>query len=135
MIATDPLTPGQNHWAFDLVLVVGDGYLTGLEDFMRNYHSLFPGVLWTALNIDYPGHSFSHLGLFYEGVNGRLPNQDVVNTVAHVARYAGGSPIRYHDVDPDQARSGYLVAAKHLLAHFSFAALGRPSGAHGVLAR
>jgi hypothetical protein len=38
-------------------------------------------------------------------------------------------------VDADQARSGYLVAAKHLLAHFSFAALGRPSGAHGVLAR
>jgi hypothetical protein len=22
------------------------------------------GVVWTALNIDYPGHSFSHLGVF-----------------------------------------------------------------------
>jgi glycosylphosphatidylinositol transamidase len=39
--------------------------MTGLEDFMRNYHALFPGVVWTALNVDYPGHSFSHLGLFY----------------------------------------------------------------------
>lgn len=23
------------------------------------------GVIWAALNIDYPGHSFSHLGLYY----------------------------------------------------------------------
>jgi len=23
------------------------------------------GVIWTALCIDYPGHSFSHLGFFY----------------------------------------------------------------------
>jgi len=23
------------------------------------------GVIWTALNIDYPGHSFSHLGIFF----------------------------------------------------------------------
>jgi glycosylphosphatidylinositol transamidase len=99
---------------------------------MRHYHELFPGVIWTGLNIDYPGHSFSHLGLFYEGVNGRLPNQDIVNTVAHVARYAGGVSPRYHDF-PDER--GYLLAAKRLISHFSYAGLGRPSGAHGVLAR
>ena len=23
------------------------------------------GVIWTALSIDYPGHSFSHLGVFF----------------------------------------------------------------------
>jgi glycosylphosphatidylinositol transamidase len=26
--------------------------------------SITSGVIWTALNIDYPGHSFSHLGVF-----------------------------------------------------------------------
>lgn len=26
---------------------------------------LTSGVIWTALNIDYPGHSFSHLGMFF----------------------------------------------------------------------
>ena len=56
---------GQNHWAFDFVLVVGEGYLEGLEEFMQEYHSHFGGVIWTGLNIDYPGHSFSHIGLFY----------------------------------------------------------------------
>lgn len=26
---------------------------------------LSSGSIWTALNIDYPGHSFSHLGVFF----------------------------------------------------------------------
>lgn len=26
---------------------------------------LVSGTIWTALNIDYPGHSFSHLGAFH----------------------------------------------------------------------
>ena len=56
---------GQNYWAFDIVIVIGEGYLEGLEEFMQSYHSLFSGIIWTGLNLDYPGHSFSHLGLFY----------------------------------------------------------------------
>ena len=56
---------GQNYWAYDIVLVVGEGYLDGLDEFMREYYDLFNGVIWTALNIDYPGHSFEHIGLFY----------------------------------------------------------------------
>jgi glycosylphosphatidylinositol transamidase len=59
------LMAGQNYWAFDIVIVIGEGYLEGLEEFMQSYHSLFSGIIWTGLNLDYPGHSFSHLGLFY----------------------------------------------------------------------
>lgn len=62
---------GQNHWAFDFVLVVGEECQSGLAEFMTQYHSLFSGVIWTGLNIDYPGHSFSHLGVFY----GKSPSQ------------------------------------------------------------
>lgn len=148
---------GQNHWAFDFVLVVGEGYQSGLAEFMTQYHSLFSGVIWTGLNIDYPGHSFSHLGLFYgkcpprkstrrvlnihiEGTNGRLPNQDVINTVSKVAQYTGQVPVRYHNI-PDQPLhripwvGRYLLAAKHLLHHFAYAALGRSSAGHGPLAK
>ncbi|KAK8864688.1 hypothetical protein IAR55_001940 [Kwoniella newhampshirensis] len=146
LLAFGDFLRGQNHWAFDFVLVVGEDYMSGLEDFIREYHSLLPGVIWTGLNIDYPGHSFSHLGLFYEGVNGRLPNQDVVNTVAHVARHAGGVLPRYHDIPDEHIElkgipytpswlGNYLLAAKHLLHHCAFTALGRATGAHGVLAR
>lgn len=56
---------GQTWWASDFVFVVGEGYLAGLEGFMQGYNALFSGRIWTALNLDYPGHSFSHIGLFY----------------------------------------------------------------------
>lgn len=147
------LMTGQNHWAFDFALIIGDSYLSGLDTFMsppsfsteEHYHTIFPGVIWTALNIDYPGHSFSHIGVFYEGLNGRLPNQDVPNTLSHVGRWAGGVDMRLHDIDnylnadeyklvPKWGRE-YWVAARHLWEHAKYTALGRASGAHGVLAK
>lgn len=78
-------------------------------------------------------------------MNGRLPNQDLVNAASTVARWSGGSPVRLHDIPDDIPRYGpawleeplgnYLLGAQHLAHHFWYAALGRPSGAHGVLAR
>jgi len=34
-------------------------------DLDAEYLSLSSGVIWAALNVDYPGHSFSHLGVFF----------------------------------------------------------------------
>ncbi|WWC89001.1 uncharacterized protein L201_003918 [Kwoniella dendrophila CBS 6074] len=142
LLALGDFLRGQNHWAFDFILVIGEGYMEGLEGFMQEYPSLFSGVIWTGLNIDYPGHSFSHIGLFYEGVNGRLPNQDIINTVQRVAQFTGGVPTRFHDIPdelpniqaPEWLRT-YLLASKQLLHHFGYMITGRASAAHGVLAR
>lgn len=123
---------GQNHWAFEIIPVVGDGYLYGLEDFLKNYK--LRANVWNALNLDYPGHSFERLGFFYEGVNGRLPNLDVLSTVSTVARWKGGCPVTLHDAPAYPARI-YTNGLKHLWRHFSYAALGRPSAAGGLLAR
>jgi glycosylphosphatidylinositol transamidase len=39
-------------------------FLSGHADWDVEPLSITSGVIWTALNIDYPGHSFSHLGVF-----------------------------------------------------------------------
>ncbi|KAG8748328.1 Glycosyl phosphatidyl inositol protein transamidase complex subunit, partial [Ceratobasidium sp. 428] len=64
-------------WAKDIVLVISDGYLDGMHAWLSAYHGfehtnvdtqplgLLSGVIWTALCIDYPGHSFSHLGVYF----------------------------------------------------------------------
>ncbi|CDO68303.1 Glycosyltransferase Family 48 protein [Trametes cinnabarina] len=111
-------------WAKDLVFVISDGYLDGMQAWISTYHgetqpnlkadplSLQSGVIWTALNIDYPGHSFSHLGIFFEeGLNGRLPNQDLTNSVSLIARYTVGVPTLVYDhIDPrdDSNQPGLL---------------------------
>ena len=83
----------HSYWAKDIVFVISDGYLDGMQAWLGTYHgseqysklscichlfnclaflglqaeplNLYSGVIWTALNIDYPGHSFSHLGVFF----------------------------------------------------------------------
>src|SRR5882757_8927056 len=89
----NPLATDYSYWAKDIVFVISDGYLDGMQAWLGAYHgseqysklscifvyiiiypfaglqaeplSLSSGVIWTALNIDYPGHSFSHLGVFF----------------------------------------------------------------------
>ncbi|KAF9454645.1 Gaa1-domain-containing protein [Macrolepiota fuliginosa MF-IS2] len=151
-------------WAKDIVFVIGDGYLDGMHAWLNAYHGvkqsnleaepleLTSGVIWTALNIDYPGHSFSHLGLFFEGLNGRLPNQDLMNSVQHIARYTGQVPVTVYDHlewrDPSAQPSEltflpsplchhpeikeFAYRAKNILRHIGYQARGRASGVHGL---
>ncbi|KAJ3490236.1 hypothetical protein NLI96_g1560 [Meripilus lineatus] len=160
---------GYSLWAKDLIFVISDGYLDGMQAWITTYHgvdqpnldaqplSLSSGVIWTALNIDYPGHSFSHLGVFFEGLNGRLPNQDLYNSFQVISRHTGGVPVILHDhIDPREfpARENtdlpqwaralfkdneymkeYAYRAKSILRTVGYQARGQTSGVHGLLHR
>ncbi|OSD01536.1 Gaa1-domain-containing protein [Trametes coccinea BRFM310] len=152
-------------WAKDLVFVISDGYLDGMQAWISTYHgetqpnmraeplTLQSGVIWTALNIDYPGHSFSHLGIFFEGLNGRLPNQDLMNSVSLISRYTVHVPTLVYDhIDPREDRSQpdllpawlpepfkhnrdvqeYASRAKNIYRHMNYQARGAASGVHGL---
>ncbi|GJJ12663.1 hypothetical protein Clacol_006907 [Clathrus columnatus] len=111
-------------WSKDIVFVVSDGYLEGMQAWLSAYHgiqqsnlhaaplTLHSGVIWTAFAIDYSGHSFSHLGIFYEGLNGRLPNQDLMNSVNVVATHTGHVPIILYDKPDEQLRE----SVKHTIS-------------------
>jgi len=153
---------GYSLWAKDLIFVVSDGYLDGMQAWVTMYHGvlqpniqaeplrLSSGVIWTALNIDYPGHSFSHLGVFFEGLNGRLPNQDLINSFQRISQYTGGVPMFVYDHqdsedgldlpswtpgsirDSDQWKE-YSRRAKNIVRHVGYQARGQASGVHGLL--
>uniref|UniRef100_D8PVN0 Gaa1-domain-containing protein n=1 Tax=Schizophyllum commune (strain H4-8 / FGSC 9210) TaxID=578458 RepID=D8PVN0_SCHCM len=96
-------------WAKDIIFNISDDHLDGMQAFLSSYYGvpqsnlvaepleLSSGVIWTALNVDYPGHSFSHLGLYFEGLNGRLPNQDLLNSIFRIARNTVGVPVILYD--------------------------------------
>ncbi|KIJ16768.1 hypothetical protein PAXINDRAFT_10481 [Paxillus involutus ATCC 200175] len=153
-------------WAKDIVFVIGDNYLDGMHAWLNAYHGTIPpnldtdllehtsGVIWNALNIDYSGHSFSHLGVFFEGLNGRLPNQDLINSLRLVSHYTGGVPLVLYDhleaqdapqrslfaKAPDFVRRSpqlteFEYRARNVKRHVSYQARGRPSGVHGLFHR
>ncbi|KAI0670404.1 Gaa1-domain-containing protein [Trametes maxima] len=152
-------------WAKDLVFVMSDGYLDGMQAWVTTYHgepqpnlkaeslSLQSGVIWTALNIDYPGHSFSHVGLFFDGLNGRLPNQDLLNSVSLISRYTAGIPVLVYDhIDPREDHSQpsllpswlpdllkqnsdvqeFASRARNIYRSMNYQARGAASGVHGL---
>ncbi|KAJ7097739.1 Gaa1-like protein [Mycena belliarum] len=144
-------------WAKDIVFVISDNYVDGMQAWLNAYHGstqsnlqadsleLISGVIWTALNIDYPGHSFSHLGIFHEGINGRLPNQDLLNSFHHISTWTGGIPVLVYDhLDspssipswiPDAYHEeihAYSYRSKNVLRHAGYQARGRGSGVHGL---
>ncbi|KAI0086173.1 Gaa1-domain-containing protein [Irpex rosettiformis] len=158
---------GYSLWAKDLIFIVSDGYLDGMQAWLTAYHglsqsniiseplTLSSGSIWTALNIDYPGHSFSHLGIFFEGLNGRLPNQDLLNSFQKISLYTGGVPVTVYDhyergefPDRDladipwwvphaamniEAVKEYVYRAKNIMRHVGYQARGRASGVHGLM--
>ena len=90
-----------------------------------------------------------------EGLNGRLPNQDLINSVQHIARYTGGVPVLVYDHKeynelpeqemaflppwlPDGLRQSteakeYAYRAENIVRHVGYQARGRASGVHGLL--
>ena len=91
-----------------------------------------------------------------EGTNGRLPNQDLLNTVTQISRHNPYIPIRLYqqpfEIPELESPSfgfpaleavltwigslefvrKYLRAARGLGEHWKWAGLGRSSGVHGV---
>lgn len=80
-----------------------------------------------------------------EGVNGRLPNQDLINSFQHIARRTGVPVVLYdHKDEPEQLSwlpeairnhheiKTYAAQARNLWRNVGYQASGRGSGVHGL---
>lgn len=87
-----------------------------------------------------------------EGINGRLPNQDLMNSFNIISTHTGGVPVVLYNhleeqVDPMISRwlpqyitnhaytKEYAKRARNVLRHVRYQALGRASGVHGLFHR
>ena len=165
-------------WSKDIIFVISDGYTDGMQAWINGYHSisqtgsqkasvprikvlivstaglssepltLLTGSIWAALLVDYPYHSFSHIGIFYENVNGLLPNLDFVNSLIHIARWTGGAEVRLHNETDELGRftwgpeflnsdaiNTYRRSVVNVLSQVRRQATGSPSGPEGVFGR
>lgn len=43
-----------------------------------------------------------------ENINGALPNQDLINTVAHIAQWTAGVPVRLHSLSAEYVVPSYI---------------------------
>lgn len=81
-------------WSKNLILVFPHNGHSVLRSWVEAYHTTLDataGSIDAALVVEYPSDSdaFGHLEINYEGLNGQLPNLDLINTVTTVASHEG----------------------------------------------
>jgi len=84
-----------------------------------------------------------------EGLNGRLPNEDLLRSFNIISNSVAGAPVILYDHLDDQISSilpgwipeeiknkrwfrEYAIRARNLFKHFGYQSLGRASGIHGL---
>ena len=95
---------GWSLWSKDIIFVVPPESRAGPQAWVDAYHDthqtpdiqslpLKSGALQGAVVVDYPfDHRFEKLHIVYDGVNGQLPNLDLMNTVVSIASGQMGIP-------------------------------------------
>ncbi|KAJ1557613.1 Glycosyl phosphatidyl inositol protein transamidase complex subunit, partial [Nowakowskiella sp. JEL0078] len=146
-----------SHWAKDLIFIVYDNRITGMNAWLESYHGnvqvklksetlkYHGGVIHEAINLEFCGTSsgYSAIGVFIEGLNGQQSNCDMVTTVVRSAQ-AEGITIVQHDSSPSSAYfipgslgiqflDQYPAKFKKILKFMKSQALGIPRHAHGLL--
>lgn len=81
-------------WSKNIILVIPETPGVDLRKWVESYHNeleLTGGSIESAIILDYPmeSDSFEYLDVEYIGLNGALPNLDLVNTAIHVAENEG----------------------------------------------
>ena len=132
-------------WSKDIIFLVTRDSTAGPQAWIDAYHSthdpekvqdlsLKSGALQGAVCIDYPfEHRFENLHISYDGINGALPNLDLVNSAVSIASGQMGistSIQHQHTWSKHEHDSSYPVRLQTLLRGMSSQALGHATGPH-----
>jgi glycosylphosphatidylinositol transamidase len=102
-------------WSKDIILLIPEDSIYGSEAWVSAYHStastptyarnisalpIKSGALQAAVALDYPagpwGQRFDKLDVLYDGINGALPNLDLLNTAVNIAHGQMGIDCSLH---------------------------------------
>nr|CAG8446037.1 12712_t:CDS:10 [Entrophospora candida] len=146
---------GYTYWSKDIIFLITDEGEAGVQAWLESYHDyqrstspllLRSGVIQAAINLDFPGTSdYRAIELFFgnyrieEGVNGQLPNLDLINIIILcTARVSYSIPIKLngsgHYYNFNDA-GDYLSSLYNLLMTMKYQALSHPTGSHGLFFR
>jgi glycosylphosphatidylinositol transamidase len=127
-------------WSKDIILLFPPDSKTGTQAWVDAYHDahdanhvsplpLKSGALQGAIAIDYPlNHRFQAMHIIYDGVNGQLPNLDLINSVVNVA--GGQMGINNYIQSMRQHNNKYKHRLQTMLRGMLKQGLGHSAGAH-----
>lgn len=130
-------------WSKDIIFLITSDSLAGPQAWVDAYHDqhtsnpgveslpLKSGAIQGAIVLDYPsGGNFESIHIAYDGVNGQLPNLDLVNTAGNVALHHFG--IRPTLQEMWDHNDSYKDRLRTMLRGMVNQGLGHARGGHSV---
>ncbi|KAI9884856.1 MAG: 26S proteasome regulatory subunit [Watsoniomyces obsoletus] len=127
-------------WSKDIIFLIPGDSWAGPQAWADAYHDvhssgtvstlpLKSGALQGVVAIDFPfSHRFESIHIVYDGINGQLPNLDLVNTAASIASGQMGIPASIQQMW--KRNNGYEARLKTMLRGMFRQGLGHASGPH-----
>lgn len=141
----------QIYWAKDIIFLVTEHEFLGTQAWLEGYYGvsygqgvLHPeplraraGSIQAAINLEMGSEFPTHINVKLLGLNGQLPNLDLVNLVNRLAQREGMHTMFQGVEDhsrPDSV-AGYTRSLKTMINMMTSQATGVPSGNHGLFHR
>ncbi|KAF6017661.1 GPAA1 [Bugula neritina] len=140
----------HTYWSKDIIFLFTQHEFVGVQAWLDGYFEVqtssyvkaerLParaGLIQAAINLELSGMSFGGIDVLIEGINGLLPNLDLVNLVHKLARENGIRSTIHHRPDLFSKDLDKLVPHNILTTFTMMAnlATGMPSGNHGLFLR
>ena len=136
-------------WSKDIIVIISPESTYGPIAWVDAYHSTAPivtaarnistlpikgGALQAAIAIDYPigpwGHRFDKIDIQYDGLNGALPNLDLLNTAVSVASGQVNIGCTLHGINGH--KDSYTDRLRTIAAGLATQSLGHATGPHSA---
>lgn len=141
----------QYYWAKDIIFLVTEHEQLGAQAWLEAYHqrSCGSGVLdhgdlparagsiQAAINLEIAEPRITHFEIKVEGLNGQLPNLDLVNLANRLCKREGVGRLFQGVEEPARPDSwkGYSRSLSTMLSMAARQATGVPTGNHGLFHR
>lgn len=141
----------QPYWSKDIIFLVTDHEQIGMQAWLDGYHKVHSeyiqpgempgrsGQIQAALNLEIPDGNIKYFNIKIEGLNGQLPNLDLVNLVVRLCRKHNVEVMLHNSRDVSnweaETVAGFQQSVKTMLKMMWAQASGVPSGNHGLFHR
>ncbi|XP_019629452.1 PREDICTED: glycosylphosphatidylinositol anchor attachment 1 protein-like [Branchiostoma belcheri] len=139
----------SSYWSKDIIFLLVDYDEIGMEAWLQEYHyTKSPllkssplhgrsGSIQAAINLELNSDQVSHFNIKLEGLNGLLPNLDLVNLVVQLCNRER-IPVKLHkqhDPFPPEGWPAFRQNLKTMSLMMLHQATGMPNGLHGLFLR
>lgn len=123
-------------WSKNLMIVFSENPNDSLRAWVDAYHKsldLTGGSIEAAVNLDFPGNNdfFDYVEIYYDGLNGELPNLDLVNIAVSITQHESVKVSLNHLPKEELDDNDYLSRLKTLMLGIKDSTLAGVKKTHG----